>query len=226
VRFVIALVLAATLAAVVPTRAGTGETPAEGAATGIGVRGHWVIQVADPDGTVVAVREFHNALVPTGEAALVILLGGNRSVGGFAVGLLGSPPASSPCGAGGCFVTEPRHPFTPNPGNTFKTLSKIVATTPSPFITLHGSFPVPSNGAISVVRTNVTLCAAAGSGGGVTGPSTISPAACQFGSADLIVRNLTEAALPNPVQVVAGQTVLATVTLSFGTATPPAAASR
>jgi hypothetical protein len=214
VCFVLALVLAGTLAVTAaPASAGSAAAP-DAAATTIGVRGHWLIQVADPDGTVVAVREFHNALLPDGERTLVLLLGGNRSAGAFAV-LLTSPQSSaSPCApVPFCGVAEPRFGGTAS-ASLVKTLSKIVVTAPSPSIVLRGSIQVPAAGDVSGVTTNIVTC-------GISGLSTIAPAACQPPAGGTQV--FTQTTLPTPVSVVAGQTVLATVTLTFGTATVPAA---
>lgn len=45
-------------------------SPADGTAEGIKLHGHWIIEVRDPDGTVVNRREFDNALTECGAAAL------------------------------------------------------------------------------------------------------------------------------------------------------------
>lgn len=215
--FAIALVLAVTvvLASTPPVWADAQEGTADTVAATILVRGHWVIEAADPDGTVVAVREFHNFLLGLGETQLVFLLAGNRSAGGFAVSL--GPQSVSPCApTPNCLVTELRFPATAGPA-VAKTLTKIVSSTPPASITLRGSIQVPGSGDIGTVGTILTSCSS--SVASLTGLSTISPANCQTGAGiTTFPLGLTVATLTSPVPVVAGQTVLATVTLRFGSA--------
>jgi hypothetical protein len=212
--------MAATLMAAAHAWADSSGTPTHGAATSIGVRGQWVIQVAEPDGTIVEEREFTNALVPFADFTLAMLLGGNRSAGAFIVGL--APPAgsASPCGSAlNCIVTELRSTISPAP-NVAKTLSKSVV---SSNLVLRGSIQVPGAGDIGIVTTALFICSNTPQ---ATGPSTVAPAGCTGTAGPTTfspISNLTAATLPSPVSVVAGQTVLATVTLSFGTATPASA---
>ena len=49
----------------------------------ISVHGHWMIQVRDPDGTLVNSQEFDNALTGQGVTSLVHFLGRTNSVGGW-----------------------------------------------------------------------------------------------------------------------------------------------
>jgi hypothetical protein len=137
--------------------------------TTIRVYGHWRLEVTDPDGTLVTVREFHNGLLPQGENALVLLLGGNRSAGGMAIQLLPTTGAS-PCGGPPCTVAEPRYPATAGPG-VAKTLTKVVSTNPAS-ITLSGSIQVPAVGIVGSVATPVSSCTVTAA---APGPSTISP---------------------------------------------------
>jgi len=50
--------------------------PAKAGTEGIKVHGHWIINVKNPDGTLVEHREFDNSLQNNGGAALVGLLSG------------------------------------------------------------------------------------------------------------------------------------------------------
>jgi hypothetical protein len=220
----IALVLTATLAVGGPAAADADEGPPDSATTHIGLRGDWVIQVADPDGTIVAVHEFQNALLPVGESMIADIVAGNRSAGGFAVALhhaTGSSGASPCAPSDSCFISEPRHPILAGPTSS-KNLTKIVTTAPVAIV-LQGSIQVPGSGEFTGVNTRLSACR--GLTGG-PGPSTVPPASCQAGSVSIMANPFTAATLPVPIAVEAGQTVLATVTLTFGTAPAAAGASR
>jgi hypothetical protein len=215
------LVLACVLAVMTCASAWAGAADPDALGSTIRVYGHWRLEVTDPDGTLVTVREFHNGLLPQGENALVLLLGGNRSAGGMAIQLLPTTGAP-PCGGPPCTVAEPRYPAAAGP-SVAKTLSKIVSTNPAS-ITLSGSIQVPAAGTVGSVATLVASCAGIAA---ATGPSTISPAACQQAAGvQILITGLTQTVLSNPVPLVAGQTVLATVTLTFGTGSPATPASR
>lgn len=54
---------------------------------GIKVHGHWMIEVKNPDGTLVERREFENALMENGAIALGKILARQGSVGGWAIDL-------------------------------------------------------------------------------------------------------------------------------------------
>lgn len=210
--FALGFTFAAALAAG-PAVADDTASASGGSHEGITVRGHWVIAVADPDGTVVALREFHNALSSSGDILLAFLLAGNRTVGGFAVRL--TPQSVSPCAPLDCVVAEPRFPNIAGPA-VAKTLTKTVSGNS---IILRGSISVPASGDVGLVGTLLAFCA-----GALPGPSTVTPASCQSSPGITIgIQPFTSATLTSPVAVVAGQSVLATVTLSFGSAAPPAA---
>jgi hypothetical protein len=80
---------ARTMAATPPLRARAASStarPASGQHEGITVHGHWVIEVRNPDGTLVTRREFENMLEqPTGAQTITQLLGGAVSAGQLAV---------------------------------------------------------------------------------------------------------------------------------------------
>jgi hypothetical protein len=67
-----------------------GQAAPKGQSEGITVHGRWVIEVKNPDGTVVTHREFENAIVPGGEGYLAALLAGNNSPGGLSILLNGA----------------------------------------------------------------------------------------------------------------------------------------
>jgi hypothetical protein len=95
--------------------------PPSGTSTGIKVHGHWIIEVRNPDGSLVTHREFENEIQIAGVATLASLLARRATPGAWAIGL--GDPVSPPCtssmgfvsfavyytGAAsqGCFIGEP-----------------------------------------------------------------------------------------------------------------------
>ena len=85
----VAAVLLMSLAVANPVGAQTDE--------GIKVHGHWKIEILDPDGTLVSVAEFENALVdPSAWSYLAKLLSAYGSSGGYLV-YLENDPGVGPC---------------------------------------------------------------------------------------------------------------------------------
>ena len=80
------------------------------ASEGIQVHGDWVIEVRDPDGTLVTHREFRNALEGFGDDALADFLGRQTSVGLWQVGLHAltgdNPCENSSSSENSCIVVE------------------------------------------------------------------------------------------------------------------------
>jgi hypothetical protein len=79
-----------------------------GISTGIKVHGHWVIDVKNPDGTVVQHRDFENSLATNN--SLAFLLSGQAVAGGWEVDLADSSGVSSPCGVGAECLNSPDRP--------------------------------------------------------------------------------------------------------------------
>jgi hypothetical protein len=78
---------------------------------GFKVHGHWVLDLKNPDGTLVTHKEFENSLVqayfdagPSGDQILTALLSGNAVSGGpaiaFLYGLASPPSPANQCGLG------------------------------------------------------------------------------------------------------------------------------
>ncbi len=67
---------------------------------GVIVHGHWIIEVKNPDGTLIERREFDNALMSDGRELLVKLLARQTSLGGWIIRLMGAPTT------GGAFMNE------------------------------------------------------------------------------------------------------------------------
>ncbi|MGA7028116.1 MAG: hypothetical protein WBY24_05660, partial [Candidatus Acidiferrales bacterium] len=97
------------------------QPPANGMSTGIKVHGHWIIEVHNPDGSLVTHREFENEIQIAGVATLASLLARTATPGSWAIGLgdAVSPPCTTSMGfvsfavyytgaaSQGCFIGEP-----------------------------------------------------------------------------------------------------------------------
>jgi hypothetical protein len=110
-------------AATLPSSGATAKAtaPANAANTGIKVHGHWIIEVRNPDGSLVTHREFDNEIQIAGVATLASLMARSQTPGAWAIGLgdAGSPPCTASMGfvsffttyqgvaAKGCFIGEP-----------------------------------------------------------------------------------------------------------------------
>jgi hypothetical protein len=166
----------------------------------IRVHGHWRVEVLDPDGAAVIVREFQNALMPHGQGQMARFLAGTASAG--VIQVLVFTPAGVSCaglGGGNCIIlTEPRSTRTANQFIS-KNLTKSGPVSPA---VLTGTIIAPGTADLTAVSTTVGECG-----------STTTPAACQGGA----LANFTQTTLPAPIPVVAGQTISVTVTLTFDT---------
>ena len=206
------------LAAVLLFALATWQVPAVIAADSgeaIGVSGHWVIEVRDPDGGMAARREFHNALDPSSNA-LGQLLTAQMSAGGLqiraecslgSVGCVTPCPRINPAANPACQIIDPRQTI-PEAGGVFRNLATVEIVGG---VQLRGFFVAATEGTIGFVSTLVRGCV-----------RTAAPAACTVNQ----VVFLTSGLVSPPVVVQAGQQVLVTVNLTFATATPaPAAAA-
>ncbi|MFZ3329008.1 MAG: hypothetical protein WA197_00140 [Candidatus Acidiferrales bacterium] len=83
----------------------TSASPAspKGMSTGIKVHGHWIIEVRNPDGSLVTHREFENEIQVSGVATLASLLARTATPGAWAIGL--GDPVSPPCATSMAFVS-------------------------------------------------------------------------------------------------------------------------
>jgi hypothetical protein len=219
---------AATPAKAVP--AAQAERQRGGNHEGIKVRGHWTIEVRDPDGTVRSHAEFENSLQGPGQILLANLLSGQASFGGWAVVLSGPPtsPAELPCGnsAGlyACYIySPPVSNCATATANCFPTLtispsSYQNAATGTPGVTLQGTAVAGNNsGVVGSVTTYMAQCV-----------STVAPGNCstangniQLGEDWVLNNAFTSRNLdgvngdPSPVSVTTGQTIAVSVTFSF-----------
>jgi hypothetical protein len=173
----------------------------------IGVSGHWVIEVREPDGTLATRREFHNALAASGAVAIAQLLAAERSTGGGLEVRLGCDGACCPGPTPGvCRIVQSNSPLPVSA--VFKNL---LVTRSDGTIQLRGFAVVSSSNTILAVGTNVVTC-----------PPQVASSSCagNAGSNVSVAPTLTFTSLSPPIPVVAGQQILVTVTIGFVTATP------
>jgi len=174
----------------------------DSAGESIGVSGHWVIEVRDPDGRLGERREFHNALHASNPISQVLT--SQRSAGAMEILLTcGSSSCAPPCGAADCRIIEPRQGVAAST-SVFKNLT--VASVAGGF-QLKGFAVVGADAQIGFVATRMTTCL-----------PTVAAASCALSVGNAQIPTLTAAGLGSPVPVVAGQQVLVTVTLGFATA--------
>ncbi len=181
---------------------------------GLTVHGHWVIEVKNPDGTVVSQTTFENKLI--NPSFLSSLLTGGASAGTWEVDL-GSNLGSTPCGQTVCRLVEPGSLFnrsctTPPAASNLEcwlTVTVPASGASAGDIVLTGSTIALQAGSINVASSDIISCG-----------NTVSPATCDHGSGGTtgLINSFTEATgFPgSPIDVTAaGQTITATVTISF-----------
>ena len=169
--------------------------PSGGTQEGVQVHGHWVIEVRDPDGTLVSRTEFDNALVANGKTVLAKVLSRERLVGEWTISLTNSTTLSlNPCETlsatpAACKIKESGSAST----TVFPTLT---VTRSGEQVVLSGTAIASKSGAISSVSSSLEDC----------DPTT--PTSC---ASALVFTNQTIGS----VSVGLGQGILVTVTLSF-----------
>jgi hypothetical protein len=205
--------LVATAAYVV----GTGTSPTDapvvasapsGPNEGITVHGAWNIEVADPDGTVVSVSDFENALLPQGGIRLAQVLGRTSGVGGWSITLSdpgGTPPCETAAGlANPCNIWEVPPSTAPNHFSGLAIQAPATGVPPAE-LTLSGSVTVTRDGSITSVHTGIGQCGPEVAAQDLA--SCTSPVTDAFSSKTL--------ATADAVAVVAGQSVNVTVVFTF-----------
>ncbi len=189
---------------------------------GIKVHGHWVIEVRSPDGSLVRHAEFENSLF-SGQM-LYAFLGGTETPGAWTVQLedgaeqyvlyLDEPSATAQIASDAGFCTN-------SPSTEACARSLAVAATASGGLTLSGSITIPGTFPVTVTLasavTSLGYCPGDTYGAQLSGAlSTVSPSSCLPVSTDLNISNtFTERLQGFAVPVSPGQTVSATVTITF-----------
>lgn len=173
----------------------------DGSNEGITVHGHWKIEVRDPDGTVAEIREFENALMSGGALSLARVLGRVAIVNNWRV-VLRDSGADSPCLDGGqpslCVIWEASGT---DSEFQFYNLTSTVPPIGDPdenLLILSGTATAARDGQILIVSTELTTPCGSG----------VAP---ECG----VTRTMTQTTLGSPVVVQAGQSILATVQISF-----------
>ena len=164
------------------------EAGAGGHHEGIKVHGHWAIEVRNPDGSVSEKREFENALGSNGASFLARLLGREEGSGfRWWVRLTSSnPPCEGSTGLiGGCLIEEPGDP---QPAGYYIFANLAVEVSGGELV-LSGNAVAQRDGTVSSVSTQIVY--SLGGSGPFTGTSIA------------------------PINVLAGQSILVTVTISF-----------
>lgn len=197
---------------------GQEESERRGQNEGIKVHGHWTIEVRNPDGTLVTHREFENSLQPSGVTVLADVLNGGSVPGGWAIALDGVPTSpwlpvnASPLYISAVSVTSAlilpsNFPLVVGLPDSNAFLNLVSNRTGNGQLVLSGSALATQSGSVSTVSTYLDTCG-----------NVFSPTNCvnhTGGAAGFLFTQFTAVTLSSPVQVSAGQTVAATVTISF-----------
>jgi hypothetical protein len=155
--------------------AALGERQHGGNHEGITVHGHWVIEVRNPDGTLVTHRDFENSLTSTGAQNLPLLLSGFEVSGGWYIELTdpnntttGSPCEGAPSlgsSAGACYLTQATSTYDVAGGNPLCTNSSpcsanLSASVGNPItgLVLTGSITATQVGNVGAVGTFLATC--------------------------------------------------------------------
>jgi hypothetical protein len=220
------------------TAAPTDKSAAKGPHEGISVHGYWIIDVRNTDGRVTAHREFENSLI--GGDVISNVLNGIYTALGWSVTLTGGAgvQSNSPCGSVSCFLFEATTGANKviaggDGGDCGATTNCLTVLTRSPalgvlvphsnpMVTLQGSFPAQSTGYVGNVSTVFLGCINATVISTTTpaGLSTVAPSDCTAGNipstgVDTFRQIFTNTQVNPPIPVVNGQTVSATVQISF-----------
>jgi hypothetical protein len=169
---------------------------AQGPREGIRVRGDWVLQVVNPDGSLAETRAFRNALV--GATTLGEALNGRTTIGRWRV-TLSSPGDASPWTFSQTHLDEAR-----SPSGQFKTLTVTCCNE----LRLEGSATATKAGSISSVATQVFAC-----------DDHVSIADCRNPppqGVNAIFKHFTFTELAQPLALQKDQMLRVTVTISFG----------
>jgi hypothetical protein len=219
-----------TLAARGAREAGSGQTStlsSDGSLhQGFKVHGHWVINIRNPDGTLVQHHEFENSLEPSAQGFLVGLLSGFMVPGDWMIAL-GAQSGNAACvgndqfcGLVHNFNTEPAQGYCGKyycTGSTLNYAYNFGTNFEGPYsIVLTGSITANQTGTVGTVYTLLNFCANGGPGGGSpNGIATASPASCVTQtSPPPWYGPFTDANVP-PVSVTDGQLIQVIVTITF-----------
>ena len=196
--------------------------PAKMGDEGLKMHGHWVIDVRNPDGTLAEHRDFENSIQFGGQAYLIGLLAGYVVPSDYAIDLVSNSATNPPCTANGteaCFIVRS---LSTSPGNFACPIGACSANLTYTFnqssganssMVLAGSIMANQAGVIGAVATLAGGCPSTAT---QTSLATVSPATCNASTAiPLSVIVVTATNLAAPINVVSGQLIQVTVTISF-----------
>ena len=183
-----------------------------GSSEGIQVHGHWTIEVREPDGSLVSLHEFDNALTTGGFGNLVLarLLSGDKAAGLWNIDLENTNPALNVCknASGAKFTCELHEPRGGSPGpHQFFTLGVTIPNSGADAnrLVLQGTATAAVDGQINRVKTFLGTC-----------PTSVAPQGCNIntiGSFDLFTRTILA---PSDVpSILAGQQITVKVVIRF-----------
>jgi hypothetical protein len=198
---------------------------------GLQVHGHWVINIRNPDGTLVEHREFENSLQPTGAGMLVGLLSGYMVPGDWMIAMNGGLTGITPCPIQCALVhnegTQPALFYCLPPNGYYCTGSTLTYTfnlgnlstgAGSPSIVLNGTITAPNVGSIGTVNTVLSTCAnipnVLPNSPSPTTIETNSPASCPAAE-NQFNPLFTSANLTPAIPVNSGQQIQVIVTITF-----------
>jgi hypothetical protein len=192
------------------------------------MHGRWVIDIKNPDGTLVEHRDFENALEQDGQGLLIGLMSGYLIPGDYMI-VMGAQSGNAPCTATYQFCGIARSLSTyPGLGYcsvyycaTGLTYTYNLGTgglNSGPFsMVLAGSITANQTGTIGTVYSLISTCANIGYST-TANPSTLetsSPASCVTQTSPEPWYGPLSLASITPVAVTAGQIIQVTVTITF-----------
>jgi hypothetical protein len=200
--------------------------PSSGMKQAIRMHGHWIIDIKNPDGTLVQHHEFENSIQYDGQNYLIGLMSGYGAAGPWEIyfSSVGANASTSPCDSAQYPYCAIVYSTATQPGlfvcNGLYTCAQNLTITPTfgvgPTLTLSGSIAATQAGSIGFVGTGMNACGGtAGSNGYPTAISTITPAACYLSTTSSFSGTATSTTLSAPISVAQGQIIQVTVVLSL-----------
>jgi hypothetical protein len=190
-----------------------------GAYEGIRVHGHWVIEVRNPDGSLADRREIQNGLSVAGAPLLAALLTRTVAAGYWVVSLAGNGAcAGSPGNA--CHIQQTRpagQPGNYSPGPGVSDTLTVAMGADQRSVVLQGNVTATGTGFIDLVITDLGACTSTTAPANCTSFSHPfpSPWSVHIGSTEFTRRLFGFQDAPPAVNVLAGQIIQVTVTISF-----------
>ena len=213
-------------AVVTAAKAAGEQKPSTGMSQNLKMHGHWIIDIKNPDGTLVQHHEFDNSIQYDGQNYLIGLMSGYGAAGPWEIyfSSVGAVAGTSPCNTGEFPYCAIVYSTTSQPGAFvcagLYTCATGLTITPAfgvgPTLTLSGSIAATQAGSIGFVGTGMSACGgAAGTNGYPTAISTVTPTQCYASTTTSFGGTATSTTLGSPISVAKGQIMQVTVVLSF-----------